>query len=218
MSVIAIRDVHKQFHGNTLFRGISWNIEQGKTYGLIGPNGSGKSVLFKMICGFVRPDAGTIDIDPAFLSHRRTFPEHFGITIDGPAYLPHETGLENLRRLASINKRINLDEVRQSLLDLGLSPDSKQVVRRFSLGMKQKLSLAQAFMEKPAVLLLDEPFNALDEDSVANVKTILRKHKESGTTIVFTSHNRGDIAELSDEVLQISSSSLRPVIEGFPSV
>lgn len=212
MPVIAIRNLSKQFHGNILFQDLSWDIEEGRTYGLVGPNGSGKSVLFKMICGFMRPDAGTIDINPAFMSARRTFPEDFGIIIDGPAYLPNETGLENLRRLASIRKKIDLQQVRQALLDIGLSPDSKQVVRKYSLGMKQKLSLAQAFMEKPAVLLLDEPFNALDEASVINVKNIIREHQRAGATIVFTSHNRDDIDDLSDEVLQISNASLQPLL------
>jgi ABC-2 type transport system ATP-binding protein len=208
MAIIEIRDVSLTLRGVRLFEDASATFEQGQTYGLVGPNGSGKSVLLKLICGFMYPDTGQVIIDPAFLSGNRTYPDRFGITIDGPAYLPQISGYENLRELASIRKRISKHEIRAIMQDLDLDPDSGQKVRNYSLGMKQKLSLAQALMEDPEVLLLDEPFNALDAASVVNVKRILRELREAGKTMIFTSHSSSDITELSDAIVEIKSRSL----------
>jgi ABC-2 type transport system ATP-binding protein len=210
MPIITLTDVTKGFRGATLFEGVDLALERGRTYGLVGPNGCGKSVLFKLICGFLRPDAGVIDIDPALLSPGRTFPDRFGAIIDGPAYLAHRTGLENLTELAAIRKRITADEVRDAMRGMGLDPDSRTRVRSHSLGMKQKLSLAQALMERPEVLLLDEPFNALDVESVERLTAELLRQKDIGTTILFTSHEREHIDALSDEVLEISGGRIRP--------
>ncbi len=198
----------KRYHGNVLFSDVSATIERGGTYGLVGPNGSGKSVLFKIICGFTRPDSGTVAIDPEFLSRDRTFPDRFGVVIDGPAYLPFKSGLDNLLELAAIRRRIGRDEVAATMSAFGLEPQSKQPVRRYSLGMKQKLALAQAFMERPAVLILDEPFNALDRDSVDDLLDKLREQHRRGTTIVFTSHERQHVTELCDHVLEIAGGSI----------
>jgi ABC-2 type transport system ATP-binding protein len=208
MAIIEIRDVSLTLRGVRLFEDASATFEQGQTYGLVGPNGSGKSVLLKLICGFMHPDTGQVIIDPAFLSANRTYPDRFGITIDGPAYLPQLSGYENLRELASIRKRISKHEIRAIMQDLDLDPDSGQKVRNYSLGMKQKLSLAQALMEDPEVLLLDEPFNALDAASVVTVKRILRELRDAGKTMIFTSHSSSDITELSDAIVEIKARSL----------
>ena len=135
MSVVDVQGVKKSFHGNLLFENVSLRIEQGRTYGLVGPNGSGKSVLLKMICGFVVPDEGAVVIDSRFLSGTRTFPDKFGAIIDGPAYLAHLSGLDNLLSLASIRKRIGIEDVKASLQQVGLDPTSSQKVRRYSLGV-----------------------------------------------------------------------------------
>lgn len=203
MPIITLTGVTKGFRGVPLLDGVDLALERGRTYGLVGPNGCGKSVLFKIILGFLRPDAGVVDIDPALLSPGRTFPDRFGAIIDGPAYLAHRTGLQNLTELAAIRKRITVDEVRESMREMGLDPDSRTRVRSYSLGMKQKLSLCQALMERPEVLLLDEPFNALDAESVERLREILVAEKAKGTTIVFTSHRDSDIEMLSDEVLRV---------------
>lgn len=209
MAVIEVREMSFSFAGRPIFRAASAEFERGHTYGLVGPNGSGKSVLLKLICGFLVPDTGEVFVAPEFLSRGRTFPEHFGIAIDGPAYLPHVTGLANLQELANIRKTISTREIRAAMQRLDLDPDSKQKVRNYSLGMKQKLSLTQALMENPEVLLLDEPFNALDATSVAVVKSILRELREAGKTMIFTSHNPVDIADLSDDIIEIDGLSLR---------
>ena len=211
MPIITLTGVTKGFRGVPLLDGVDLALERGRTYGLVGPNGCGKSVLFKIILGFLRPDAGIVDIDPALLSPGRTFPDRFGAIVDGPAYLAHRTGLQNLTELAAIRKRITVDEVRESMREMGLDPDSRTRVRSYSLGMKQKLSLCQALMERPEVLLLDEPFNALDAESVARLTAELRRQQGIGTTILFTSHEREHIDALSDEVLEISGGRIRPV-------
>jgi ABC-2 type transport system ATP-binding protein len=204
MPVISVRSVDKKYKALTVFDDVSFDIHEGKTYGLVGPNGSGKSVLLKLLCGFAVPDAGEIWIDPRYLSKNRSFPDRFGVTINGPAYLPGSTGRRNLLDLAVIQKRISAETIDATLLRLGLRPESPQKVRNYSLGMKQKLSLAQALMEGPEVLILDEPFNALDSDSVDDLKNIFREEQNKGTTIIFTSHMRSDIEELSTNILEIS--------------
>jgi ABC-2 type transport system ATP-binding protein len=209
MSVISIREVSKSFDGNTIFDKASLELEQGQTYGLTGPNGSGKSVLLKMMCGFMAPDAGEVVVAPEFLSAGRTFPDRFGITIDGPAYLPGKSAAANLKDLAAIRQQVGVEEINDILLKVGLDPSSRKRVRNFSLGMKQKLSLAQALMEKPDVLLLDEPFNALDAESVIRIKGVLEEQKDRGTTILFTSHSQQDIDDLCDVVLALEDGKLK---------
>jgi ABC-2 type transport system ATP-binding protein len=209
-NVISIQSVTKRFGENVLFDQASLDVAPGRIYSLAGPNGSGKSVLLKMICGFVRPDAGEIVVAPEFLSKNRTFPEHFGVTIDGPAYVGGLTGIQNLLELASIRGEIDNARIVEVMEAVGLSPFAKQRVRNYSLGMKQKLSLAQALMENPRVLLLDEPFNALDIDSTNLVKAILRSERENGTTILFTSHSQQDIEDLSDFSLVLNAGKLTP--------
>jgi ABC-2 type transport system ATP-binding protein len=215
-TVIDVRDVTLRLGGFRLYDGASMSIQRGETCALTGVNGSGKSVLLKLICGFVTPDSGEVWVDPSFLSPRRTFPDRFGITIDGPAYLPGRTGVENLVDLARIRRRIGMPQIRAALERVGLDPDTRQKVRNYSLGMKQKLSLAQALMEDPEVLLLDEPFNALDAESVDRVKAVLREERAKGTTILFTSHSRTDVSDLTDRVHRIVDRRIELV--GDPSV
>ncbi|ALE04759.1 multidrug ABC transporter ATP-binding protein (plasmid) [Arthrobacter sp. ERGS1:01] len=202
MSIISLRKVTKHFGKNSVIRDASFDIEAGRTYGLVGPNGSGKSVLLKLMCGFAIPSSGDIWVDPKYLSSNRSFPEHFGVAINGPAYLPHLTGRKNLLELAAITRRAGAAEVDSALGRVGLDLDVKQKVRDYSLGMKQKLSLAQALMEEPSVLILDEPFNALDASSATRLGSILREEQAKGTTIVYTSHHRADIDEHSDQLLE----------------
>lgn len=211
MPVIELDRVTKSFKGVPIFDSASATFEAGKIHGIVGPNGSGKSVLFKMICGFILPDTGKVTIDPHYQSPSRTFPEQFGVIIDRPGYLPQKTGLDNLRDLAKIRGAIGDAEIRGAMEKVGLSPDLKQKARNYSLGMKQKLALAQAIMEDQKVLILDEPFNALDVDSVDLVRNLLKKHREQGRTVIFTSHNREDIDVLADHTLRISNSKLERI-------
>jgi ABC-2 type transport system ATP-binding protein len=205
MAVLSLRNVSKRFGRIQVIRDATFEIEAGQTVGLVGPNGSGKSVLLKLLCGFALPTSGQIWIDPAYLDKNRSFPDRFGVAINGPAYLPHRTGRQNLTDLAAIRRRTTTNDIDEVLLQVGLDPSLNQKVRHYSLGMKQKLSLAQALIEQPEVLILDEPFNALDSESVTSVHSLLAAKKAAGTTIVFTSHHRPDIDQLSDEILEFQS-------------
>ncbi|MEF3354957.1 ATP-binding cassette domain-containing protein [Paenibacillus sp. GYB006] len=206
--IIALEHITKSFKGRPLFEGATASFDKGKIYGITGPNGAGKSVLFKMICGFVLPDAGTIHIDDSYKSKGTQFPQKFGIIIDRPGYLANQTGQENLKRLANIQGKIGEEEIQVAMKRVGLDPDTKQKVKNYSLGMKQKLALAQAIMEHQEVLILDEPFNGLDADSVDQVRQLLQNFKEQGKTILLTSHNKEDIDLLCDHVYRINNLKL----------
>ncbi|MGG4046288.1 MULTISPECIES: ABC transporter ATP-binding protein [Paenibacillus] len=208
MKIIEIVNVSKSFKGNLLLNDVNAAFEQGKIYGITGPNGSGKSVLFKIICGFIKPDQGEIRIHPKYRGKHVDFPSNFGIIIDRPGYLGNQTGLENLRRWAEIQHRISDREIQSTMRLVGLDPDARQKMRSYSLGMKQKIAIAQAIMENQEVLILDEPFNALDIDSVQNIRQLLLSYKKDGKTIILTSHNQDDIDLLCDEVFQIRNQKL----------
>ncbi|PAF36234.1 multidrug ABC transporter ATP-binding protein [Terribacillus saccharophilus] len=207
MTIISIKDVSKSFKGNVLFENINLDIRKGQIYGFVGPNGSGKSVLFKMICGFIFPDSGEISIDGLEIGKDKRFPENFGVIIDRPGYIASKTGFENLKELAMIRGNISDKEVVETMEMVGLDAQSSQKTKNYSLGMKQKLAICQAIMEKQEVLVLDEPFNALDVDSVKKVRDLLLRFKEEGRTILLTSHNQDDI-KICDEVYRINRSKL----------
>lgn len=211
MNIIELRDVDKSFSNTTLFRGATLAIERGRTHALVGPNGSGKSVLFRIICGFITPDAGSVWIDPEFLSAKRVFPEKFGILIDRPGFVSGRSGIDNLRELAAIRGAIGDSEIRDAMRRVDLDPTLNQKVRNYSLGMRQKLGLAQAIMENPEVLLLDEPFNALDADSVVRVRELLRGLRAEGKTVVFTSHHADDVTELSEATFRVERHQIHAI-------
>ncbi|PZE19351.1 ABC transporter ATP-binding protein [Paenibacillus xerothermodurans] len=211
MTLIDIKNVSKSFKGIQLFENATAQFEKGKTYGIIGHNGSGKSVLFKMICGFISPDAGEITINPAYRDKQSNFPQNFGIIIDRPGYIGGISGFDNLKKLADIQQLITHQEIKRAMTLVGLEPDAKRKVKNYSLGMKQKLALAQAIMENQEVLILDEPFNALDIDSVQSIRQLLFTFKKEGKTIILTSHNQEDINLLCDYVFQIRQHTLEVV-------
>lgn len=208
MPVIEATNVKKSYRGRVLYDHVNFAIPEGRITAVTGPNGTGKSVLFRLMCGFTAPDEGTITISPEYLSARRDFPERFGVIIDRPGYLASRTGMQNLQDLARIRARISDTDIAATMQRVGLDPKLTQKVRHYSLGMKQKLALAQALMEQPTVLILDEPFNALDATTVTNVKAILHEAHQAGTTIVFTSHNRQDIDDLAERELTIDNGQI----------
>ena len=209
MPVISVDKISKSYRGQTLFEGASAEFDSGQITAITGPNGSGKSVLFRMICGFTRPDAGSIRIAPEFMSGNNRFPEQFGILIDGPGYLPFVTGYGNLERLARIHGIAGRSEIVAAMEAVGLDPNTKQYVRNYSLGMKQKLGIAQAIMEDQQVLLLDEPFNGLDRDSTTRVRQLILDAKTAGKTVIFSSHIREDVEMLADKVYEVNSQTLQ---------
>ncbi|MBA9087300.1 ABC-2 type transport system ATP-binding protein [Fontibacillus solani] len=208
MKLIEIVNLSKAFKGNVLLNQANATFEKGKIYGVTGPNGSGKSVLFKLICGFIKPDEGEIYIHPDYRSKNADFPRDFGIIIDRPGYLAGQTGIDNLRKLAEIQRKISDEDIKSTMRLVGLDPNARQKMKSYSLGMKQKVALAQAIMENQDVLLLDEPFNALDSDSVKSIRELLLKYKQGGKTIILTSHNQEDIDLLCDQVFEIRNQKL----------
>jgi len=211
MEMIKLEQVTKGYQGNPLFADVDLTIQKGDIVGITGPNGSGKSVLFKMICGFIHPDAGTITVRNEQLGPTRRFPENVGVIIDRPGYIAHKSGFENLKQLAAIRKVITDADIEQAMRTVGLQPGNRQRVKQYSLGMKQKLAIAQAIMEQQDILILDEAFNALDHESVLRLRELLLSFKKEGKTIILTSHNQQDIDALCDSVYRINQGRLEVV-------
>lgn len=213
-SYIEVKDVSKSFGGREILRNVSLSVEQGTTVGLVGPNGSGKSVLFKLICGFETPDEGSVYVRGRKLGDSgRDFPNDMGVFINSPGFIGIYNGLQNLKFLAEIQCKIGDTQIRQAMSKVGLDPDNKTKVDNYSLGMKQKLGLAQAIMEEQDILILDEPFNSLDYRTYEDVKTIIRMLKAEGKTIFLTSHHFKDIEQLCDMVYAIEDCELIPITQ-----
>ena len=207
-TIIELDQVSKAFSRRTILNDITLTIEAGHTVGIVGSNGSGKSVLFQIICGFLTPDSGTVRVRGDALGGNRDFPENMGVLINSPGFISLDTGLQNLRYLAGIRGLIGDREIRSAMKKVGLDPDDRTRVEHYSLGMKQKLGLAQAIMEGQDILILDEPFNALDYKTYNDVKEIIRTLQAEGKTILMTSHNYEDIETLCNEVYVLEEGKL----------
>ena len=201
---IKITDVNKTIKKAPILRDINLEFTGGKVYGLRGKNGSGKTMLMRAICGLITPDSGIIDIDGKILGKDISLPESIGVLIENPAFIGNYTGFKNLKVLASIQNRIGDEQIRKALEDIGLDPDDKRTYRKYSLGMKQKLGIAAAVMENPDIIILDEPINALDEVSVEKVHDILEEQKKRGAVIIIACHDKEELDQLSDEIIEIS--------------
>ena len=206
--MIEISHVSKSFQTYRALDDVSLDIEKGKIYGIIGRNGSGKTVLFKCICGFLKTDSGEIKVDGKIIGKEIEAPQNAGIIIENPGFLSAYSGYQNLKFLADINKKIGKQEIRDVLEKVGLDPTIKKPVGKYSLGMRQRLGIAQAIMENPSLLILAEPMNGLDYQGVKDVRKILLDLKEEGKTILLASHNREDIAFLCDETVHIDHGKL----------
>lgn len=200
----AASNISKAFKGVPVFHEATITLPQGKIIGIQGPNGSGKSVLFKMLCGFIRPDAGEIYVNPQYKAGNEEFPSRVGIIIDRPGYLGGLTGLQNLKALARIKGVAQEADILAAMERVGLEPTLRTRVRNYSLGMKQKLAIAQAFMEDQQLLLLDEPFNGLDDTSTISIRNLMVELNHQGRTIVLTSHNQEDIDLLCHHVWRLN--------------
>lgn len=197
-TVIKLVGVSKSFNGVTLFSNVNLDIEQGIIVGFRGINGSGKSVLFKIIAGLYLPDEGDVYIRGEKLGNKIDFPDDLGILVDTPGFIEIFSGADNLRLLAEIKGKIGRQEITSAMKELGLDPDSKKRVKNYSLGMKQKLGIIQATMEKQTIVLLDEPFNALDKESNQCLYDLILKLKHENVTVLLTSHNQMDLDALCD--------------------
>ena len=201
---IKITDVNKTIKKAPILRDINLEFTGGKVYGLRGKNGSGKTMLMRAICGLITPDSGIIDINGKILGKDISLPESIGVLIENPAFIGNYTGFKNLKVLASIQNRIGDEQIRKALEDIGLDPDDKRTYRKYSLGMKQKLGIAAAVMENPDIIILDEPINALDDVSVEKVHDILEEQKKRGAVIIIACHDKEELDQLSDEIIEIS--------------
>ena len=210
-TVVDMKNVTKQYGANKVLLDVSLTCEAGKIYGLIGRNGSGKTVLLKCICGLVIPTSGEVRVWGQSVGKDVDFPENIGFIIESPGFLLQESGLSNLKHLASIRGKIGIDEIRESMNTVGLDPDLKLHVGKYSMGMRQRLGIAQAIMEKPKLLVLDEPMNGLDNQGVEHIRSLLLALKESGVTILLASHFKDDIAYLCDEVYQMDAGIISKV-------
>ncbi|MGL5615909.1 MAG: ABC transporter ATP-binding protein [Sarcina sp.] len=204
---IEISNLNKSFKGEKILNDVSFKLESGKIYGLIGKNGSGKSVLLKIICGLIKQDKGIVKIKGKVLAEGK-FADELGVLLDMPGILPQYTAFENLKIIASINNKIKDQEIKKWLNKVGLDGASKKKVKDYSLGMKQKVGIAQALMENPDIILLDEPTNALDSKSVELIRGILTQLRNEGKTIILTSHNSDDINLLCDKIFEIDGGEL----------
>lgn len=202
---IEIKNISKSFKGQAVLEEICLGFEYGKIYGLIGHNGSGKSVLMKIICGLMTPDRGIVVVNNRIIGKDVDFPEKIGAVIERYDFNPYTSGFNNLKYLANINKRIDIHRVKDAMRDVGLDPESKKWVYKYSLGMKQRLSLAQAFMEEPELLILDEPMNGLDSEGVKLIRDYLLNLKKQGKTIVLSSHYIEDIDFLCDRIIKLEN-------------
>lgn len=209
--MIEIKNVSKWFGGDQVLKSVNLVMESGKIHGIIGNNGSGKTVLFKCICGFLKPKEGEITVDGIRVGKDSDFPSGLGIIIETPGFLPHETGLRNLQILASLNNMIGKSQIIDVLHKVGLDPRMKKHVCKYSLGMRQRLGIAQAIMENPNTLILDEPFNGLDKKGVAEIRDIILELKHQNKTILIASHNAEDIKVLCDNVYEMDAGVLSQV-------
>lgn len=200
MSIIDVKSVNLTIGKAQILKDINVSFEQGKIHGLIGRNGSGKTMLMKCICGFIKPTSGEITVDGKRVGRDVDFPKNMGIIIETPGFIPYYSGYKNLKLLAGLNNRIGRKEIMQSMEQVGLDPKLKRHVRKYSLGMRQRLGLAQAIMENPDLLILDEPFNGLDKDGVKDMREYLLSYKEQGKTILICSHSAEDISVLCETV------------------
>lgn len=211
--MINIKNLTMRFKNKEVLNNVNIKLEKGKIYGFIGRNGCGKTVLFKIICGLLTPTSGEVYFDNKKIGKDIDFPEDCGVIIENPGFLYGLSGFKNLKLLASINNKIGDKEIRESMELVGLDSESNIKVKGYSLGMKQKLAIAQAIMEKPKVLILDEPMNSLDEESVSRIRDILFDLKNKGITILISSHIKEDIEILSDEVYKVENKTVNKIIE-----
>lgn len=210
-NMIEITNLCKSFKDTKVLNDITIKIKKGNIIGIIGRNGSGKTVLFKCICGLISPTKGTVKINNKILGKDIDIPNNIGAIIETPGFLPNYNGFKNLKFLAMIKNQISNEHIKDTIKLVGLNPDSKKHVGKYSLGMRQRLGIAQAIMEDPDVLILDEPMNGLDNDGVQDMRKLFLKLKEQGKTILLASHNKEDIEVLCDEVYMMDKGILTQI-------
>ena len=206
---IILKSVSKKINHTVVLDNINCRFSGGNIYGIVGPNGSGKTMLLRTISGLIIPTSGTVIIDGKQLHKEISFPPALGLIIEKPEFLSYMTGLDNLKQLASIKRIVSEETIKKYMQLFDLDPKSKQTMRHYSLGMKQKIGIIQALMENPDILVLDEPFNALDEKSVMLLRDMLRKRRDEGKLIIVTSHHRDDIEAVCNHTMTMQDGILQ---------
>jgi ABC-2 type transport system ATP-binding protein len=212
-AAISVQNVTKRFGDETVLTDVSREFEESKIHGIVGNNGSGKTVLMKCICGFLIPDKGNVFVHHNQVGKDCDFPDDIGIIIETPGFLPGLTGMKNLQILASLKRKIDRNAVWEAIERVGLDPALKKPVGKYSLGMRQRLGIAQAIMENPSILILDEPLNGLDKNGVLQMRDLIKELREQGKTILLASHNQSDVDELCDTVCEMDAGLIKVVRE-----
>lgn len=205
---IELKNVTKEFDKVEVIKNINLEFESGKIYGLYGRNGSGKSVLMKLICGFLIPTKGKILINGKDFNAKNEYPDNLRAVIEKPSFFPELTGFENLKLLAKIQNKISDEEIIKALDLVNLIDEKDKKYSKYSLGMKQKLAIAQAIMEDPKILILDEPFNGIEEKSVEKITKFLKEEAKNGKTIIFSTHIKEDLENLADIIYKIDNGTI----------
>lgn len=212
-TVVRLEDYCKSFKSAEVLKNINLTLESGKVIGLKGKNGSGKTMLIRAISGLILPTSGKVYINDKELGRQISFPPSIGILIENPSFISNYTGFKNLKILASIQNRISDDEIRDAIRKVGLDPDDKRTFKKYSLGMKQRLGIAAAIMERPDIVILDEPINALDEAGAGLIKGLLDELKANGSLIIIACHDTEELNYLSDEIYEIYDGEITGHIE-----
>ena len=209
MSCISFKNVTKSFNGTPVLKSASFTVEKGEICGFIGRNGSGKTVIFRLMTGLLRPDEGEVTVEGRSYEREGRFCESLGVMIETPGFIPHYSGLKNLKILNSMSaEKVSVKEICALMERLGLNPKNRRPVRTYSLGMRQKLGIIQAVMNKPRILVLDEPVNSLDSEAAADVRRLFAELNRQGTTIVLASHIAEDIEALCTRIFRIENGSV----------
>lgn len=207
--IIRVENLSKTFSGRSVLDKVSFSCKEGEIIGFVGYNGCGKSVLFKCICGFLKPDSGEIHI--SLPDGKKNICGNAGIIIEEPAFLRNKSGMKNLEFLYGIRNKSNRKYLEEVMRKVGLEPNNRKSVGHYSLGMRQRLAIAQAIMENPPILILDEPMNGLDKRGVEEMRSLFLKLKEEGKAILMASHNKEDISVLCDRVYEIDDGKLNEI-------
>ncbi|MGI6107772.1 MAG: ABC transporter ATP-binding protein [Lachnospiraceae bacterium] len=208
MSEIVVQNLTKRFKDHTVLNHISMKLESGHIYGLVGRNGSGKTMLLKHMLGFLYPDEGYVSIDGKQIGKDVDIPDRVGAIIENPGFLADYSGFQNLRLLAMIRHEISDQDIKDAIRLVGLDPESKKHVGKYSLGMRQRLGIAQALMENPDILLLDEPLSGLDNRGVEDMYRVFLQQRDEGKLIVLASHSREDIKVLCDRIFYMDQGNI----------
>ncbi len=205
---LKVENLSKEIKNLRVLNKINLELNKGKIYGFRGKNGSGKTMLFRALCGLIKPTEGTVEINGQVLGEHISFPDSVGVIIEYPGFLPSLSGYENMKLIAEINNKIGEKEIKEIIEAVGLDPEDKKKFKKYSLGMKQRLGIAQALMENPELIILDEPTNALDSEAVLSIKELLFNKKKENKLILIASHDKEELEVLSDEIFYIENGSI----------